>query len=227
MLDGFKLRGFEEEEALKILNDNFGKLNNEFHCDSLDDLYISVSTRNPTPSAVLEVLRIKKKLVPKLGKKKPAPPKEASSTCPVEVPGGITGLAVTLGQCCTPIPGDAIVGYITRGKGITVHRCNCPNVAHEKARLIDLKWKEDLGVGHYPVDLEIFANDRSNLVADILQAISAKGIVTSDLRSHLVTETMNCVINVTISVTDSKCLDDLFAVLLGVKGVFSVSRVIH
>ncbi len=227
LLDGFKLRGFEEEEALKILNENFGKLSNEFHCDSLDDLYVSVSTRNPTPSAVLEVLHIKKKLTPKLGKRKTPSQKETASACPVEVPGGITGLAVTLGQCCTPIPGDAIVGYITRGKGITVHRSNCPNVAHEKARLIDLKWKDDLGVGHYPVDLEIFANDRANLVADILQAISAKGIVTSDLRSHLVTETMNDVINVTISVTDSKCLDDLFAVLLGVKGVFSVSRVIH
>ncbi len=227
LLDGFKLRGFEEEEALKILNENFGKLSNEFHCDSLDDLYVSVSTRNPTPSAVLEVLHIKKKLTPKLGKRKTPSQKETASACPVEVPGGITGLAVTLGQCCTPIPGDAIVGYITRGKGITVHRSNCPNVAHEKARLIDLKWKGDLGVGHYPVDLEIFANDRANLVGDILQAISAKGIVTSDLRSHLVTETMNDVINVTISVTDSKCLDDLFAVLLGVKGVFSVSRVIH
>ena len=227
LLDGFKLRGFEEEEALKILNDNLGKLNNEFHCDTLDDLYVSVSTRNPTPSAVLDVLHIKKKFTQKLGKRKTPSQKEAVSACPVEVPGGITGLAVTLGQCCTPIPGDAIVGYITRGKGITVHRSNCPNVAHEKARLIDLKWKDDLGVGHYPVDLEIFANDRANLVADILQAISAKGIVTSDLRSHLVTETMNDVINVTISVTDSKCLDDLFAVLLGVKGVFSVSRVIH
>ncbi len=227
LLDGFRLRGFEEEEALKIINENLGKLSNEFHCDTLDDLYVSVSTRNPTPSAVLDFLHIKKKLAPKLGKKRTNTQKEPGFSCPVEVPGGITGLAVTLGQCCTPIPGDAIVGYITRGKGITVHRCNCPNIAHEKARLIDLKWKEDLGVGHYPVDLEIFANDRANLVADILQTISSKGIVTSDLRSHLVTETMNDVINLTISVTDSKCLDDLFAVLLGVKGVFSVSRVIH
>ncbi len=227
LLDGFKLRGFEEEETLKILGDNFGKLSNEFHCDELDDLYVSVSTRNPTPGAVLDFLHIKKRLIQKPGKRKTSGQKEPVSSCPVEVPGGITGLAVTLGQCCTPIPGDAIVGYITRGKGITVHRANCPNVAHEKARLLDLKWKEDLGVGHYPVDLEIFANDRANLVADILQAISSKGILTSDLRSHLVTETMNDVINVTISVTDSKCLDDLFAVLLGVKGVFSVSRVIH
>ncbi len=225
LFDGFKLRGFEEEEALKILSENLGKLSNEYHCDTLDDLYVMISTRNPTPGAVLDYLRIKKKLTPKLGKKKPL--KDPNPSCPVEVPGGITGLAVTLGQCCTPIPGDAIVGYITRGKGITVHRANCPNIAHEKARLIDLRWKSDLGMGSYPVDIEIYANDRANLVADILQAISAKGIVTSDLRSHLMAETMNDVINLTISVSDSKSLDDLFAVLLGVKGVYSVSRLIH
>lgn len=227
LLDGFKLRGFDEEETLRILSDNLAKLSNEFHCATLDDLYVSVSARNPIPSAILDFLHIKKRLIQKSGKKKAFGQKEPGANCPVEVSGGITGLAVSLGQCCTPIPGDAIVGYITRGKGITVHRANCPNIAHEKARLIDLKWKEDLGVGHYPVDLEIYANDRANLVADILQAISAKGILTSDLRSHLLAETMNDVIDVTISVTDSKCLDDLFAVLLGVKGVFSVSRVIH
>ena len=225
LLDGFKLRGFEEEEALKILGENLGKLSNEYHCDTLEDLYVMISTRNPTPGAVLDYLRIKKKMMPKLGKKKAV--KDPNPSCPVEVPGGITGLAVTLGQCCTPIPGDAIVGYITRGKGITVHRANCPNIAHEKARLIDLQWKSDLGMGSYPVDIEIYANDRANLVADILQAISAKGIVTSDLRSHLMAETMNDVINLTISVSDSKSLDDLFAVLLGVKGVYSVSRLIH
>ncbi len=227
LLEAFKLRGFDEEESLKMLGENLGKLDNEYHCPTLDELYVMISTRNPTPGAVLDYLHIKKRLMPKLGKKKTAKEQVQGNSCPVEVPGGITGLAVTLGQCCTPIPGDAIVGYITRGKGITVHRANCPNVAHEKARLIDLSWREDLGVGTYPVDVEIYANDRPNLIADILQAISAKGIVTSDLRSHLMTETMNVVVNLTISVSDSKCLDDLFAVLLGVKGIYSVSRLIH
>ena len=225
MIDAFRLRGFDEEEAMKILGDSLPKLSNEYHCATLDDLFVSVCTRNPTPGAILDFLHLKKKIVPKIAKKKT--PKEISSSCPVEVPGGITGLAVSLGQCCTPIPGDAIVGYITRGKGITVHRANCPNVAHEKSRLIDISWKENLGVGTYPVDVEIYANDRAQLVADILQCVSAKGIVTSDLKSHLVTETMNCVINITISVSDSKILEDLFGALLGLKGVFSVSRVIH
>ena len=225
MMDSFRLQGFDEEEAMKILTDSFQKLKNEYHCESLDELFVSIASRNPAPSAVLDLLRVKKKLAPKLAKK--VNTKELASSCPVLVPGGVTGLAVSLGQCCTPVPGDAIVGYITRGKGITVHRCNCPNIAKEKARLIDLEWRPNLGSASYPVDIEVYANDRPGLAADILQCINAKNILVSDLRIHLATETMNDVVNLTIAVSSNKALEDLFASLLGVKGVFSVSRLMH
>ncbi len=226
MMDSFKMQGFEEEEAMKILNDSFPKLENEFHCESIDDLFVMLCSRNPAPGAVLEFLHVKKKLAPKLSKKKTQ--KEISSNCPVEVPGGITGLAVTISQCCTPIPGDEIVGYITRGKGITVHRKDCPNIAKEKARLIPLQWREDLDpTASYPVDIEVIANDRQGLAADILQTISAKSILVSDLKIHLVTETMNDVINLTINVKSAKALEDLFVALMGVKSVFAVNRLTH
>lgn len=225
MLDSFRMQGFDEEEAMKILSDTLPKLENEFHCEDLDDLFVMLCSRNPAPGAVLDFLHVKKKLTPKLSKKKT--PKEISSNCPVEVPGGITGLAVTISQCCTPIPGDEIVGYITRGKGITVHRKDCPNIAKEKSRLIPLSWKEDLGAASYPVDIEVIANDRQGLAADILQTISAKGILVSDLKIHLVTETMNDVINLTISVPSAKSLEDLFVALMGVKSVFAVNRLTH
>ncbi len=225
MMDSFRMQGFDEEEAMKILSDALPKLENEFHCEDLDDLFVMLCSRNPAPGAVLDFLHVKKKLTPKLSKKKT--PKEISSNCPVEVPGGITGLAVTISQCCTPIPGDEIVGYITRGKGITVHRKDCPNIAKEKSRLIPLSWKEDLGAASYPVDIEVIANDRQGLAADILQTISAKGILVSDLKIHLVTETMNDVINLTISVPSAKSLEDLFVALMGVKSVFAVNRLTH
>ncbi len=225
MMDSFRMQGFEEEEAMKILNEALPKLENEFHCEDLDDLFVMLCSRNPAPGAILDFLHVKKKLAPKLSKKKTQ--KEISSNCPVEVPGGITGLAVTISQCCTPIPGDEIVGYITRGKGITVHRKDCPNIAKEKSRLIPLSWKEDLGAASYPVDIEVIANDRQGLAADILQTISAKGILVSDLKIHLVTETMNDVINLTISVSSAKALEDLFVALMGVKSVFAVNRLTH
>ena len=224
LMDSFKMQGIGEEEALRLL-DNQG-LRNEYHFEDLDDLYVMVSNKNPAASAILAFLHVKKKLAAtsRLGKAKVL---ENEDKNPIEVPGGITGLAISLGQCCTPIPGDDIVGYITKGKGITVHRKNCPNVSHGQARLIDLRWKKNLGINVYPVDLDIFANDRPNLVSDILQTLAAKGVVCRDLKAHLITETMNSVISVTLAVPDAKVLGDCTADLMGLKGVYSVSRVIH
>jgi guanosine-3',5'-bis(diphosphate) 3'-pyrophosphohydrolase len=226
-LDSFKAQGIDEDEMTRLLSQP--NVLTEYHCDTLDDLYVAINSKNPVPGSIFDFLHIKKK---KNGIdlrsiiQKPTP-KPSDDKNPVTVAGGVTNLAITLGQCCTPIPGDDIVGYITRGKGITVHRRNCPNIAHETKRLIDVSWKEDLGVSTYPVDIEIYANDRTGLIADILQTIGSSGVSVSDLKAHLVTETMNDVVTLTLAVTSSKTLEDVSAALLGVKGVYSVNRVIH
>ena len=222
LLDAFKSQGILESEALKLLDND--KLRNEYHFDTLDDLFVLVAGENPTPNAVLDLLHIKRKLSPKKTAK--------SFNCvedsnPVTVAGGVKGLAINLGQCCNPIPGDDIIGYITKGKGITVHRRNCPNVSKETKRLIEVHWKEDLGMSSYPVDIEVYSNDRPNLVADLLQVLAAKGVGVRDLKAHLVQETMDDVIELTISVPNAKVLHDSFAILLGVKGVYSVNRITH
>jgi guanosine-3',5'-bis(diphosphate) 3'-pyrophosphohydrolase len=228
-LDSFKMQGIEEDEMNRLLSQP--NVLNEYHAETLDDLFVAIAAKNPVPSAIIEFLHIKKKKTgfdfSKVLNTKPTTPKANDDKNPVTVAGGVTNLAITLGQCCTPIPGDDIVGYITRGKGITVHRRSCPNIAHENKRLIDVSWKEDLGVSVYPVDIEIYANDRTGLIADILQTIGSAGIAVSDLKAHLVTATMNDVVTLTLAVSSSKSLEDVSSALLGVKGVYSVNRVIH
>ena len=222
LLDAFKSAGFEEEEALKLVDSD--KMRNEYHFQTLDDLFVLVAIKNPSAAAILDFLRIKKKTGFEF--KKPSGKKEDDHN-PVEISGGASGLAITLGKCCTPIPGDDIVGYITRGKGITIHRKSCPNVANEAKRLIDAKWKDNLGISTYPVDIEVYANDRPGLLADILQVFAAKGVGVSDLKAHLIASTMNDVVSLTVSVPNSKTLQDCFADLLGTKGIYSVGRVTH
>ena len=222
LLDAFKSAGFEEEEALKLVDSD--KMRNEYHFQALDDLFVLVAIKNPSAAAILDFLRIKKKTGFEF--KKPSGKKEDDHN-PVEISGGTSGLAITLGKCCTPIPGDDIVGYITRGKGITIHRKSCPNVANEAKRLIDAKWKDNLGISTYPVDIEVYANDRPGLLADILQVFAAKGVGVSDLKAHLIASTMNDVVSLTVSVPNSKTLQDCFADLLGTKGIYSVGRVTH
>ena len=83
---------------------------------------------------------------------------------------GVGDLLVSLAKCCQPVPCDHIIGFITRGRGVTVHRQNCPNVEQlsdeERARLIDVDWAGQTSKT-YPVDIHIEAFDRPGLIRDI------------------------------------------------------------
>ncbi|MBO5528809.1 MAG: bifunctional (p)ppGpp synthetase/guanosine-3',5'-bis(diphosphate) 3'-pyrophosphohydrolase [Bacilli bacterium] len=225
LVDAFKMQGIDEPEMVKLIESSQA-LKNEYHFDNIEDLYVMVYGKNPAPGAVIDMLRIRKKPTMPVVKPSKSSNKIAEDKNPVEVSGGVTGLAIALSQCCTPIPGDAIVGYITKGKGITVHRSNCPNVAATK-RLIDVHWKEDLGISVYPVDISVFANDRPNLVSDILTTFAAKSVAVRDLHAHLIPENNNVVVDMTVAVPDAKVLEDCFADLMGVRGVYDATRVIH
>jgi (p)ppGpp synthase/HD superfamily hydrolase len=100
-------------------------------------------------------------------------------------------------------------------------------VIHETKRLIDARWRDNLPIATYPVDIEIYANDRANLLADVLSTLATKNISVTELKAKLITQTMNDVFTMTVHVPDAKVLEDTFALLMGVKGVYSVERVIH
>ena len=89
---------------------------------------------------------------------------------------GLSGMLTTIGKCCNPVPGDEIVGYITRGRGATIHREDCPNVlrAKDRERLVQVAWGEN--VNTYPVAVRIKAYDRDGLIRDVATLISDEGI---------------------------------------------------
>ena len=87
---------------------------------------------------------------------------------------GIDDMAVRFSRCCSPVPGDEIVGFVTRGRGMTIHRTDCVNMIHlteaERARLIPVEWESDEAEksgGQYLAEIKIFANDRQGLLMDI------------------------------------------------------------
>ena len=84
---------------------------------------------------------------------------------------GIDNCLVKLSKCCNPVPGDEIIGYITRGRGVSVHRTDCvntKNLLNEGNRIIDVYWSDNKKTT-YSADIEIYANDRSGLLADIVK----------------------------------------------------------
>src|SRR5690606_26027305 len=80
---------------------------------------------------------------------------------------GTGGLLVNLGRCCKPMPGDKIVGFVTRGRGVTVHRADCVNIGSESERLIDVTWGQASQEQRYSVAVEIVAYDRDGLMLDV------------------------------------------------------------
>ena len=106
---------------------------------------------------------------------------------------GIHDVAVRFGKCCNPVPGDEIEGFITRGRGVTIHRTDCINVAHmsefDRERLIDADWENSGGdndEGRYLVEITVYANNRNGLLADISRTLTEKGIdiVTLNTRTN-------------------------------------------
>lgn len=217
IIDAFKDRGIEEKEALELVSSQ--KVLNNYDFENLDDLLIGVANRNPAASNIIELLNIKKKVNLNFAKVH----KDTTNPILVKNAGKVM---ISLGSCCTPIPGDEIVGYITKGKGITIHRKECPNVKDGK-RLIEVFWNPDLAEKTYPVDLEIECNDRNNLLVDIMSVFSIHKINVTDLNAKLHPETMTSTIDATILIKDAHALSDLSNVLINVPGVYEVNRKIH
>jgi len=220
-IDAFKDRGVDETEMMTLLN-NQNVLDN-YKAKDLDELFVFMYSKNPTPAAVIEFLNIHKK---SLGFKLDKASQNIDDRIPVFV-SGAGKIAITLSNCCTPIPGDDIVGYITKGKGVTVHRVSCPNIANEKARLVEVFWRDSENLETYPVDIKIESADRPNLLIDIMSTFSANKVSVSTITAKLHPSTMNTTISATINVSDAKRLSDVFNIILNVSSVYDVSRVIH
>jgi guanosine-3',5'-bis(diphosphate) 3'-pyrophosphohydrolase len=142
------------------------------HADSADDLYLALAARRLQAKQVLEVLAPDK--VQKQEQAPARPPEAAKSISGVLVEG--LDAPAKLAQCCSPVRGDDVIGYITRGRGVTVHRVDCPNVKHlmgqQGERFIHVTWDAPSGEV-FPVDFEVIGVDRPGLLKDVLDVIAA------------------------------------------------------
>ena len=139
---------------------------------------------------------------------------------------GIDNCLVKLSKCCNPVPGDNIVGYITRGRGVSVHRADCKNLKDlfldEENRMIDVYWLSEKAVA-YNVEIEIFANDRTGLLADIISQIG-----TTKTKLIAVTSRANkeriAITEITLEVENLEELNNVLKVIRKVDSVYEVKR---
>ena len=138
---------------------------------------------------------------------------------------GHDNLMVYRAKCCNPIPGDPIVGYVTRGRGVAVHNTSCPNVQkllYQSERRINVQWS-DAGQETYPVTLVVHGKDRPGLLADITSVISGVGANIQVLDSR--PDNLQARVEATVDITDRNQLERILKSMKRISGVFGIERV--
>jgi GTP pyrophosphokinase len=213
--------------------DSEGKLQAELTTwgfSKLEDLYAALGYGKLASRSVLE------KLVPAGELARPEPVKAETAVSrvvrkilPFGAPDitvvGHNDLLASLAKCCNPVPGEKIVGYITRGRGVSVHSDSCPNVRnllYDSGRQIDVAWAGEKGAS-YEIELDVVTDDRPGLLADLTQAIAEEGsnIRRIEARSS---EDRRGYVSVSLETSDAKHLQKIFNRLKSISGVREVIR---
>ena len=138
---------------------------------------------------------------------------------------GIDNCLVKLSKCCNPLPGDQIVGYITKGRGVSVHRTDCVNVKDlisEESRMIDVYWASE-AKSSYSVDICVYANDRQGLLSDVIKEITAAKFNILGVNTKTTKERI-AIIDVTVELENIEALNKVIRTLMKIDSVYDVKR---
>ncbi len=143
---------------------------------------------------------------------------------------GIDNLLVRFARCCNPVPGDDIVGYVTRGRGVSVHRSDCPNLpttdeGEDAARVIEVEWESTIEA-NYSVDIEVTGHDRNGLLNEVLQAVSESKTNISAVTGRSDKNKM-AMIHMTILIRNTDHLQSVVERIKRVKDVYTVHRIMQ
>ena len=224
-------RGTNIQRGKEVLHRELSRLNQKiddetimglFKVDSMEDLLAGLGSGNIAESLLSHRLA-------QIGHETEAPLAQRQNNLQLSSPSsgitvlGVGDLLIHLGRCCNPIPGDPIIGFITRARGVTVHKQDCSSVQHEDEpeRLVDVQWGQEKLL--YPVRIIMKAYDRVGLLRDVTALVSNEGVniasvVTGDYSDGTVTLSLTC------HTTGLDQLNKLFSKLDGVRGCISVTR---
>ena len=156
--------------------------------------------------------------------------KRQKSTADDIVIAGVDNLLVRLGRCCTPVPGDDVKGYITKGRGISVHRVGCPNIRAAQLqgqRLVDVQWEDENGSKpNYDADLTVHGENRGGLLNDVLRSVNGRTRYVNSVNGH-VTKNGMAQVSLSIGVKNSEQLTAIMDSLNNLPAVYDVERTFH
>ena len=213
--------------------DKFEKLYSYYRVQTSNDFMYLIAIKSVSASSVIEKLtKVGKKEIgeedlQEIVKKNQNKQKQNRSVSKTGVVvQGVTGMKIALAPCCSPVYGDTIVGYVTKGQGIKVHRADCPNVLNEKARLIDVEWEEKKPDFKYEAHIKIYSKDRAYLLTDLATCISQFKANMLSVNIGVNQEELTATASLTLNVTDLDHLNLIMANLRKIESVISVERAI-
>ncbi|WP_431522100.1 RelA/SpoT family protein [Guptibacillus hwajinpoensis] len=231
-----KSHGFELKAVLTA--DNIANVSKKFNFTSEEDMYAAVGYGGITAAQIATRLTDKarkertKEQEEELARsiiegKTHTPsraPKRAESGVRVK---GIDNLLIRLSRCCNPVPGDDIVGYITKGRGVSIHRKDCPNVNEENAqeRLLEVEWESD-SPKNYNVDIEISGFDRRGLLNEVLQAVAETKTDMTSVSGRSDNNKM-ATISMTVSIRNTAHLQKVVERVKRIPDIYAVRRIMQ
>ena len=200
-----------------------------FNVNNIDDLYAAIGRGELGVHQVLNSYKKEQNVAgeepEEIAYKRPTQKKNQQRDIIIE---GIDELMSQLARCCKPVPGDEIVGFITKGRGVTIHRSDCQNISHLKTqyseRLIPVSWGEQR-IGKYDVDIEVIAMDRSGLLRDVTSVISSVDVNVNGANTYSDRKTHQAKMRLTIEISSPEQLEKVLTRLMNLKDVLDVSRI--
>ncbi|GIP45025.1 GTP pyrophosphokinase [Paenibacillus sp. J45TS6] len=229
------------EPSQWLTDDKLQEVAKRFAFNDIDDMLCAIGFSGITASQIVtrltEKLRKEQEetnlleLTTERKEIKVAPERKVQHTNGVRVK-GIDNLLVRFARCCNPVPGDEIVGYVTRGRGVSVHRTDCPNLPsvdgqeEEAARVIEVEWEVESETANYSVDIEITGHDRNGLLNEVLQAVSESKTNISAVTGRTDKNKL-AQVHMTILIRNTDHLQSVVEKIKRVKDVYSVHRIMQ
>jgi GTP pyrophosphokinase len=228
LIDSFRERKINADISQVLTK----KVLQAFKCDSPEDLFLMVYGKTIQPMQIIDASDIQysgkmtsEQIIESINSRT----HHHNTSDPIVLANGDTVMN-SLANCCTPIPGDEIVGFVSTGQGVKVHRKDCPNVNREgvQDRLIEVKWNPDvIKKSEYPVDLAIECHDRERLLIDIVNALSGMEAKVTMIQAKLHPSNKTTTVSATILAKDLEQLGQFMHAVNNVKGVYQIRRITH
>lgn len=208
-----------------LSQDNIDKALKELKLNDLNELYINIGSNNITPTQVINIINSENISKEELIIKKTANNsiKEVKPNKNDIIVRGVDEIKVNVASCCKPVPGDSIVGFITKGYGITIHKSDCPNTSDVNDRLIDVYWNDNISQ-KYETTILVRSLTNNNVLLDVVSRctnndLNVKSINTINHDNQILYE-------LTISVINKEKLDKVIREIELINNVIAVSRII-